>query len=199
TSTTAAAGGLDPRRIAVLYLEDQSAGRTLGFLANGLTEALIGQLAQVPSLTVISKNGIAPYRDPAIAADSVGRALEAGTVVRGTLEDAGARYRVSVRLIDGASGADFRRASFEQPKGDVLKIRDTLAVKVAEFLRERLGEEVRLRQERAGTENPGAWSLAEQADNAEQDAGRVAGGDALGAARLYTRADSLLQEAEGVD
>jgi len=198
-STAAAAGGLDPRRIAVLYLEDQSAGRTLGFLANGLTEALIGQLAQVPSLTVISKNGIAPYRDPAIAADSVGRALEAGTVVRGTLEDAGARYRVSVRLIDGASGADFRRASFEQPKGDVLKIRDTLAVKVAEFLRERLGEEVRLRQERAGTENPGAWSLAEQADNAEQDAGRVAGGDALGAARLYTRADSLLQEAEAVD
>src|SRR5207253_9724896 len=43
----AAAGGLDPRHVAVLYFEDESRDSSLGFLADGLTEALIDQLDQV--------------------------------------------------------------------------------------------------------------------------------------------------------
>src|SRR5881628_1460428 len=46
-------GGLDPRRVAVLYFEDLSAGKKLGYVADGLTEALIDALSQVPALTII--------------------------------------------------------------------------------------------------------------------------------------------------
>src|SRR5207247_5348534 len=114
-----------------------------GYPGEGLTEALSEERRQVPSLTVISRNGAARYRDPGIPADSVARALKVGTIVRGDVEMAGGGrgFRVSVRLIDGASGADFKRASLEQPAGAVLAIRDSLAQKLAEFLRERLGEE----------------------------------------------------------
>src|SRR5881409_3828276 len=74
-------GGLDPRHVAVLYFDDLSAGRTLGYLADGLTEALIDALSQVPALSVVSKNGVARFRDAPLAADSVARALSAGTLV----------------------------------------------------------------------------------------------------------------------
>jgi len=121
------AGGLDPRHIAVLYLEDLSPKKELAYLADGLTEELIAALTQVPSLSVISKNGVAPYRGAAVAPDSVARALSAGTVVQGSVEDAGTRYRVTVRLIDGASGVDFKRASFEQSAGELLVVRDSFA------------------------------------------------------------------------
>jgi len=191
---------LDPRSIAVLYFEDLTPKRDLAYLADGLTEGLITELKGVSSLAVISKNGVAKYRNPDVPRDSIARALNAGTLVQGSVEEAGDRYRVSVRLIDGASGADFKRGSFEHPKGDLLKIRDTLAVRVADFLRERLGEEVRVRQERASTENPAAWSLVRQAEKAQKDAGaRVAAGDAPAAAGFYAHADSLLQAAEALD
>src|SRR5436853_336115 len=190
---------LDARRVAVLYFEDLSPEKNLAYLADGLTEALIGELSRVAGLDVVSKNGVAPYRNAEIPRDSIGRALGAGTLVQGSVEHVGDRYRVSVRLIEGGSGADFRRASFEQTRGDFLKIRDTLAVKVADFLRERLGEEVRLRKERAGTSNPAAWALVQQAEKAQKDAGADAGTDPAAVAQLYAHADSLLAAAEQID
>ncbi|HKW40582.1 MAG TPA: serine/threonine-protein kinase, partial [Gemmatimonadales bacterium] len=78
---TSADSGLDPRHIAVLYFEDLSAKRDLAYLADGLTDALIGELARVPGLTVVSKNGVAPYRSPDTPRDSIALALDVGTLV----------------------------------------------------------------------------------------------------------------------
>ncbi|HYT82406.1 MAG TPA: hypothetical protein VEK86_03080, partial [Gemmatimonadales bacterium] len=199
----AAAGGvtgLDPRHVAVLYFADESRRRSLGYLADGLTESLIDQLRQVPTLTVISRNGVRPYQSPDFPADSVARALGAGTIVRGSVDAAGDRYRVSVRLIDGASGADFNRASFEQPAGALLAIRDSLAQRVAEFLRERLGAELRLREERSSTRSTEAWSLLQQGERARKDAeARLQADDVDGTFAGLARADSLLALAEAAD
>src|SRR3989475_4900233 len=198
----ASGGGLDPRHVAVLYFADDSKDHTLGYLADGLTEALIEELRPVPSLTVISRNGVAPYSDPGVPPDSVARALKVGTIVRGDVELAGGGrgFRVFVRLIDGARGAGFKRASFEQPAGAVLAIRDSLAQRVAEFLRVRLGEELRVREERAGTRSVAAWSLVQQGERARKDAeARLAGDDVDGAFAGLDRADSLLAQAEAAD
>ncbi|HET7380932.1 MAG TPA: serine/threonine-protein kinase, partial [Gaiellales bacterium] len=54
-SASASITGLDPRRIAVRYFADESRGRTLGPVADGLTEALIARLGEVKGLDVISK------------------------------------------------------------------------------------------------------------------------------------------------
>jgi serine/threonine-protein kinase len=193
------ASGLDPRRIAVMYFEDLTSKRQLGYLADGLTEALIADLKRVSGLDVISRNGVAGFRNAAIPVDSITRVLSAGTVVRGSVEEVGERYRVSVRLIDGSSGADFRRGSFEGPKGSLLHIRDSLAADVADFLRQRLGEEVRLREEEAGTQSPDAWALVQQAQRAQKDAQQLVATDAAGAAARYAQTDSLLAAAEAVD
>src|SRR6266487_5594526 len=195
-------GGLDPRHIAVLYFDDLTPKQDLAYLADGLTEALIADLKGVSGLEVISKNGVAPYRNPDIAPDIVARALGVGTIVRGSVEAAGDRYRTSVRLIDGGSGVDFGRASFALPQGNVLEIRDSIAGDVATFLRQHLREEVRLREEEAGTKSPEAWALVQQAEKARKDAAALAGGDAAavaGAAAGYARADSLLELAERAD
>jgi serine/threonine-protein kinase len=195
-----AEAGLDPRHVAVLYFGDLSAGKKLGYLADGLTEAVIDALSQVPALSVISKNGVAPYRGPDVAPDSVARALNVGTLVRGDVEESGNRYHVSVRLIDGASGADYKRTSFDQAAGDVLVMRDSLTRKVAEFLRQRLGEEVRLREERAGTRNLTAWSLRERAERRRKDAeAALERGEPSVTLAAFHQADSLAALAEAAD
>ena len=196
-----AVGGLDPRHVAVLYFTDESNGHSLGYLADGLTEALIDALREVPALTVVSKNGAAAYRATTVPLDSVARALAVGTLVRGSVDDEGGRYRVSVNLIEGASGADLgQRASFEQPAGSVLAMRDSLARKVAEFLRVRLGEELRLREAQAGTRSVAAWSLMQQAEQRRKLADALFEHDSLAAARRALElADSLGAGAQATD
>ena len=192
--------GLDPRRIAVLYFNDLSKSQELAYLADGFTEALIDQLARVQGLDVISKNGVALYRQADIPRDSVARALGVGTLIEGSLEESGDRLRVNVRLVDGASGADFKRQSLEWPAGDLLAMRDELAEEVTRFLREWLGEEIRLRKRREGTENVGAWALVQRAERARKDAMALLEEDEMaGAFGAFQRADSLLAQAEALD
>ncbi|MGH7699301.1 MAG: protein kinase domain-containing protein [Gemmatimonadales bacterium] len=193
-------GGLDQRRVAVLYFADLSPDSSLGYLADGLTEAVIDELAAVRSLDVISRNGVAPFRHGDLPRDSVARALQAGTLVQGSLEPVGDRVRVAVRLVDGASGVDVRRESFELPAGEALAIRDSLARQVALVLRPRIGDEIRLREQRAGTRSVEAWTLVQRAERVRKDAdARLANHDSEGAFARFERADSLLATAESVD
>ncbi|MEO6209707.1 MAG: hypothetical protein ABIQ10_06225, partial [Gemmatimonadaceae bacterium] len=191
--------GLDPRRIAVMYFEDDSKGHELSYLADGLTETLIARLAAVPGLDVVSANGSALFRESGVAPDSIARALSAGTLVVGSIEPDKDKLRVNVRLKDG-TGTDFERASFEQPKGNPLALRDTLAMRVAEFLRRRLGTEVLLRQQRQGTTNADAWALLQQAEQhfrGEQSAMKQS--DTTGVLRAVQSGDTLLEQARALD
>jgi eukaryotic-like serine/threonine-protein kinase len=197
----ASSDGLDARRIAVRYFESEGGGDSLAFVASGLTEALISRLGEVPGLSVISSNGVAPFTGDSISPDSVARALKVGTVVDGSIEQNGGRLRLSVHLIDGGSGVDFQRVSIEQPVGRVLAIRDTLAEKVAALIRERLGPEFRLREQRAGTRSPDAWVRVQRAEAARKQAEALAAsGDTTQAVtRAYDRADSIYAEAQALD
>ena len=194
-------GGLDPHRIAVLYFQGEEAGDSLGYLADGLTEGLIQELDQVPGLDVVSKSGVAAFRGDEIPRDSVSRALRAGTLVTGDVEEKAGRFRVTVRLVDGESSAEFERASFESPAGNVLAIQDTLAQKVAELIRSRLGEEIRLREQRNRTESVAAWSLVQRAEQARKRAEALVGEkDTTGAiGRSLEAADSLYAQAHSAD
>ena len=197
----AVASGLDPRHLAVLYFDDLSRDHSLGYVADGMTEALIANLSQVQPLTVISRNGVIPYRGGSVPADSIARTLGVGTLVTGSVEQVGDHLHVTVRLVDGASGADIKRASFDHRAGDlVTAIRDSLSGRVAEFLRARLGEEVRLRTEQMGTSSVAAWSFKERAEKSRKDAEAALEGDhAAAALGDFHQADSLAGLAEAAD
>jgi len=202
TRAVTGGAGLDPSRIAVLYFEDLTPDRRLGYIADGFTEALIGQLSQVPGLSVVSRGGAGAWRDPAVTRDSVARALKAGTLVQGRVESTeGDRIRVQIWLVDGNSGADLgRRASFERPASDLIGARDSLTTQAADLIRQQLGQEVRLREQQEGTRSTAAWSLLQRAEQLNKSGEAAADqGDTLAYLRAYQTADSLLAEAEGLD
>ncbi len=193
------AAGDDARRIAVLYLQTSGSGDSLRVLADGLTEGLIAQLGQVGELEVISRNGVAPYRNSSVPRDSIARALKVGTLVEGSVEQEKDRVRVTIRLVDAASGAEFQRASFEQPASQYLTLGDSLAQKAAVFLRERLGAEVRLREQRQRASNPQAWILVQRAEALSRQADSLSHADTAAAGRAFEQADSLLAQASVLD
>jgi serine/threonine-protein kinase len=195
-----AAGGLDPRDIAVLYFADLSRDSSLGFLADGLTESLIGELGRVSTLRVVSANGVRPYRGEDIAADSVARTLRVGTVIDGSVEAVGDKVEVQIRLIEGENGGAINRAAITRPAGDLLALRDSLAATAASLIREGIGDEVRLKQRRAGTASADAWGLLQRAERLRKNAeGALHEDDEAGAARDFAAADSALAAAERLD
>jgi len=196
----AVSSGLDQSRIAVLYFEDLSSDGSLEYVADGLTESLIQQLSEVRSLDVVSRNGVAPFRETSITPDSLARILDVGTLIRGSVESSGDDLRITTRLVDGASGADIERRLIEIPSGQFLAARDSVAEGVGLILRERLGEEVRLRQRMAGTTSDEAWSFVQRAERLLDRAEAQAEAGDTGPALLdVAAADSLLQLAELAD
>jgi serine/threonine-protein kinase len=194
-------GGLDPRRVAVLYFADLSRDASLGHVAAGLAEGLIGELTRVRGLNVVSPNGVAPYRGSEISRDSIARALHAGTLVEGSVEPLGERVRATIRLVDGTSGADVgERVSFTLPGRQLLLMRDSVIQEAARLLRARVGDEVQLRELQAGTASPEAWALVQRGTDLRRTGERaLAAGDAASALVAARHADSLLAQAEHAD
>ncbi|HEX9582143.1 MAG TPA: serine/threonine-protein kinase, partial [Gemmatimonadales bacterium] len=195
------AGGvetLDPRRVAVLYFEDLSRDAQLAHVGDGLAEALIDRLSTVPQLAVLSRDAVTPYRGTTISRDSIGDALQAGSLVAGSVEPVGERVRVTVRLVDGFSGSDIETRTFELPSANLLAVRDSAAEVVSGFLRRRLGEEVLLRERRRGTSVVEAWTLVQRAERARKAAAEQQR-DREAARRAQLEADSLLAIAERAD
>ncbi|HET7233720.1 MAG TPA: BTAD domain-containing putative transcriptional regulator, partial [Longimicrobium sp.] len=198
-----APAGYDPRRVAVLYFDDYSQGGELGYLANGLTEALIHDLAQVRSLQVISRNGVKPYRERAVRFDSLAADLRAGSVVEGSVQRSGDSVRVTVQLVDANTGAQLESRTLVHPVTSVFALEDALADSVSAFLRRRVGQEVELRRTRAETTSPLAWQRLLEAEQARDEAARLVEegeeGDARAAEARLRHADSLLAAAERDD
>jgi serine/threonine-protein kinase len=196
---TGAANAANANRLAILYFEDRGRDSSLRHVADGLTESLISQLSTVEGLDVVSSSGVTPYRATDVAVDSIARALKVGTVVRGEVEPRGDKVAVSVRLAD-ASGVDFERKSFEVPAQNLLAARDSLAATVGELLRKRVGEEVRMRELRAGTSNGDAWALVQRAEAAKKAADKAfAESHQPEGLQYLAQAESLATQASSLD
>lgn len=193
----AAESALDLRRVAVAYFRDLGPDGDSQHIADGLTEDLIAQLAKVRALDVVSRNGSAQFRGMDVSIDSIARALEAGTIVDGTVEQVGERVRVNVRLVDGQSGAEFRRASFERPMAEILTASDELVEETARFLREWLGDEIRIRRQEEAARNLDAWSLVQRGERARKEAEmRLRRDEPEEAVAAFDSADELLARAQ---
>lgn len=192
---------LEPDRVAVLYFDDFSEGGRLGYLADGITEALIHDLSQLEPLEVVSRNGVKPYRGGTAPLDSIARALGAGTLVEGSVEGNADRLVGTVQLIDGRDGTHLLSRRFERRGKDLLALRDDIVAEAGRLLGRRLGETLELERSRAGTRSDEAWALVRRAAalRDEADTLRWSLGEEAAARATLMRTDSLLAEAESRD
>ncbi len=199
TATAELDPDFDPRRVAVLYFDARGGGEDATVLADGLTEALIDELGAVGALTVISRNGVAPFRGTTVAADSIGRALHVGTIVSGVVQAAGDRVRINVSMVNGQTGQQLESRRLEAPRADLFDLQDELSEEVAYFLRERIGAQFELLAGRAQAGSVEAWELVQRAQRLADEALDVATTQTAAASRLMLEADSVLERAERED
>lgn len=195
----AAASGEQSRHIAVMYFEDLTPDKRLATVATGLTEDLIDQLSQVSGLRVISPNGVRAFRDNSLPIDSIARRLNTGTLIGGSVSSSGATLRLTVRLIDGTTGDQFHTRTFQRPSWDFFTLQDSLTSDVAFALRERLGREIRLREQRSVASSIAAWQLVQRGEGLTSEGASLIRRRDSTAAIVLERADSLFAQAEALD
>jgi TolB-like protein len=109
------------RKIAVLPLENLSGDAQQEYFADGMTDAIIDQLARVRGLTVISRTSTMQYKKARKPLPQIARDLGVNKVVAGTVLHFGNRVRVSAQLIDAASDRHLLSRTFEQDMEECLE------------------------------------------------------------------------------
>ena len=190
----------DPKRIAVMYFDDLSPATLPEYIVDGITEDLIDHLGSVRVLHVISPHGVRRFKNSATPLDSVRDALQVGTIVSGSVTRSVNTVRVNVRLTDATTGRQLYSEQLEQPWMELFALQDRLADHVAVWLRQRVGEEIAMRERRATAGSHAAWELAQRAGAATRDAldASLRRNDPDSDPRFRT-ADSLYAEVQRLD
>jgi adenylate cyclase len=130
---TAAPSGTNT--IAVLPFKDLSPDHDQDYFCEGLAEELIDALTHVDGLRVAARSASFALRDSPQDLGDIGRRLGVDALVDGSVRKAGDRLRITVQLIEVASGFHKWSQRFERELCDVFAIQDEIAETVATILR----------------------------------------------------------------
>jgi TolB-like protein/Flp pilus assembly protein TadD len=115
-------GGAPITSLAVLPLKNYSGDASQDFLADGMTDALIADLAQIRALRVISRTSMMQYRDTKKAAPEIARELGVEGILEGSVVRLGSRVRVTAQLIDARRDRHLWASNYEREMRDVLAL-----------------------------------------------------------------------------
>jgi TolB-like protein len=136
TATTTAPSD---KSIAVLPFTDMSESKDQEYFADGMAEEIIDLLARIPSLTVIGRTSSFHFKGANEDLRIVGKELNVGYVVEGSIRKAGSRIRVTAQLIDTRSGTHRWSESYDRDFGDVLALQSQIATSIARALQLAVG------------------------------------------------------------
>jgi TolB-like protein/Flp pilus assembly protein TadD len=115
------------RSIAVLPLANLSGDPQQDYVADGMTDELITELAQLKELRVISRASVMRFKGAKTPLPQIGRELHVDVVVEGSVIRAGSRVRISAQLLDAISDRHLWAKNYERDVNDVLGLQRELA------------------------------------------------------------------------
>jgi TolB-like protein/Tfp pilus assembly protein PilF len=128
--------GLAPiRSIAVLPLANLSGDPEQEFFSDGMTEALISNLAKIGALHVISRTSSMHYKDTRKTLPEIAQELKVDALVEGSVIRSGDRVRITAQLIDGSSDRHLWADEYERELKDVLLLQSEVALAIAREIR----------------------------------------------------------------
>jgi TolB-like protein/DNA-binding winged helix-turn-helix (wHTH) protein/Flp pilus assembly protein TadD len=115
------------RSIAVLPLKNLSGDPAQEYFADGMTEAMITDLAGIGGLKVISRTSVMPYKDTRRTLPQIARELGVEAVVEGSILRSSDRVRVTAQLIDAKADRHIWGKSYDREIVDVLELQSELS------------------------------------------------------------------------
>ncbi len=132
-------------KVAVLPFSNFSPSPEDAYIADGMTEEIITSLSGISPLSVISRTSVMGYKGTTKKLREIGKELEVGSVLEGSVRKAGNRIRISAQLIDVSSDKHLWAQNYDRNLDDIFEIQSNIASNIAEQLRIRLVEPEKLR------------------------------------------------------
>jgi TolB-like protein/Tfp pilus assembly protein PilF len=136
------------RSLAVLPLDNLSGDASQDYFADGMTDQLITDLAQISALRVISRTSVMSYKRARKPLPEIARELNVDAVIEGTVLRSGDQVRITAQLIQASADKHLWAKSYEGNLQDTLAVQKSVADDIAEQIRIELTP-----QERAGLKN----------------------------------------------
>src|SRR5688572_1928778 len=155
----AAAAAERARSIVVLPFVNIGRDTTDAYLADGLTNDLINVLGRVPGVRVTSRSVATSAREKFTTASDIGKALNVGRILEGTVQRDGNRLRVTARVTNTDDGFMVWSDMFERELKDVFAVQDEISRSIADALGAQMTESVTGAPPDRGTTDDVAYDL----------------------------------------
>jgi TolB-like protein/DNA-binding winged helix-turn-helix (wHTH) protein/tetratricopeptide (TPR) repeat protein len=140
--------------LAVIPLENLSRSPEEQYFADGLTDALITDLAKLGGVRITSRTTVMQYRATKKTVKDIGRELNVDAIVEGTVTHAGNRVRVTAQLIQVSTDMHLWADSYERDVSEILDLQGAVATDIARQINVFLKP-----PDRAHVVNPEAYGL----------------------------------------
>jgi adenylate cyclase len=127
--------------LAVLPLNNMSGDAAQDGFADGLTEDLITALSQSGNFDVTARNSTFAYKGQSPDIREVARALGANYVLEGSIRQGRGRARITVQLIDAATGNHVWAERFDRSLDDEFAVQDEMTQRIYAILTERIWQD----------------------------------------------------------
>jgi TolB-like protein/DNA-binding winged helix-turn-helix (wHTH) protein/Tfp pilus assembly protein PilF len=117
--------------LAVIPLENLSGDPEQEYFADGMTDALITDLAKIGSLRITSRTSVMKYKATKRTIKDIGRELDVDAVVEGTVMRAGSRVRITAQLIQVSTDMHLWAETYERDLSEVLELQRAVATDIA--------------------------------------------------------------------
>ena len=131
--------------LAVLPLENLSGDPAQEYFADGMTDALITDLAQISSLRVISRTSVVRYKGQKKSLPEIARELNVDAVVEGSVVRSSNRVRITAQLIQAVPEHHLWASAYERAFTDVVALEGDVARAIASEVQVKLTPQVQAR------------------------------------------------------
>jgi serine/threonine-protein kinase len=143
--------------IAVLPITNLSGDPELEYFADGMTEALITDLAQISALKVISRTSVMQYKGAKKPLPEIANELKVDVVLEGSVQCFGERVKITAQLIEAATDRHLWAKSYERELRDILALQNEVARAVADEIQVKLTPQEQARLMSVHPVNPEAY------------------------------------------
>jgi serine/threonine protein kinase/tetratricopeptide (TPR) repeat protein len=145
------------KSVAVLPFTNMSADAENEYFTDGIAEEIISALSKIQALHVASRTSSFAFKGKTEDIRDIGRKLEVGTVLEGSVRKSGNKLRISAQLISVADGYQLWSERYDREMEDVFAIQEDIAQNIAKALRLVLTDREREVIEKAPTTNLEAY------------------------------------------
>lgn len=145
--------GQDKPSIAVLPFENMSGDPEQEYFSDGLTDELIGDLAKISGILVISRNSAFTYKGKQVKISQIAKELNVRYVLEGSIQKFGDKVRIRAQLIDGETDHHLWAESYDGVLKDIFDLQDMITGRIVSALAVTLSSSERERVGDKGTDN----------------------------------------------